>query len=277
MRHLSFASPERQVDLFGIQGKVTSNMLVGTFVSVLRLNTNKEVLGVFPEYSHNQTTQQAIHSTLQLTVHSMNVEDRSPRFGTPPSITTPQGDVIPLLFVDGLPILRLRYPLDTEVVSLRRIHLTRSETWDPSMYDRPSTIHPIGLHDPATQLPPMEPVDIHQAYLISDDDASDDTSKTGDRDSLGGSADTYTVNDAPETLEQVSFRYNKVINELEELSVYKDIIRHQFKAVLKQLQEVSIWGDTEGKLVSGAFGDDYPNGEYKALPPRLAPARDDAK
>ena len=135
MRLLSYASPERFVDLFGIQGKVTSGMLVGTFVSIIRLNTNEEVLGVFHEYAHNPNHQQAIHSTLQLTAHGMNVEDRSPRFGAPPSITTPQGDVIPLSFIDGLPMLRLRCPTDMEVVSTRRIHLTGSGSWDPSRYD----------------------------------------------------------------------------------------------------------------------------------------------
>jgi len=67
----------------------------------------------------------------------MNVEDRSPRFGTPPSIaTTPQGDVIPLLFVDGIPILRrLLYPMDAEVISMRRIHLIENDAWDPGRYD----------------------------------------------------------------------------------------------------------------------------------------------
>lgn len=82
-------------------------MLIGTFISVLRLDTDEEVLGVFPEYAHNPMNQQAIHSTFQLTTHGMTVQDRSPKFGTPPSITTPQGDVIPLSFNNGLPILRL--------------------------------------------------------------------------------------------------------------------------------------------------------------------------
>ena len=110
MRLISYASPERCVDLFGIQGKVTSSMLVGTFVSIIMLDTDEEVLGVFHEYAHNPSHQQAIHSTLQLTAHGMNVEDGSPRFGTPPSIMTPQGDVIPLSFVEGLPILHYDAP-----------------------------------------------------------------------------------------------------------------------------------------------------------------------
>jgi len=46
----------------------------------------------------------------------MIVEDRSPRFGTP-SITTPEGDVIPLVFTDGIPMLPLRHPTDMEVTT----------------------------------------------------------------------------------------------------------------------------------------------------------------
>ena len=275
MRFMAYASPKHCVDLFGIQGKAASNMSIGTFVSIITLNTGEEVLGVFAEYAHNPKSQRAIHSTLQLTDHGMIVEDRSPRFGTTPSISTPQGDVIPLSFTDGLPLLQLRYPTDMEVFSTRRIHLTGSETWDPSRYDRPSTIHPIVPCEPATQLPPMDPVDIHRAYLPNDDGTSNDTSRTGNCDSLDSPADNDTTNDISETIVQVSFRYNEVIRELKELSAYKEIVRHRSKAVLKQLQEVSIRGDIEGELISSSFGDDYPRGEYVTVPPRQAPSRDD--
>jgi len=64
----------------------------------------------------------------------MIVKDRSPRFGTPPSITTLEGDVIPLLFNDGIPMLQLRYPKDMEMTNLRHIYLTGTDTWIPSRY-----------------------------------------------------------------------------------------------------------------------------------------------
>lgn len=102
MRLLNYVTPERRVDLFGFQGRVVSNIPIGTFASTTRLSTNEEVLAIFSEYAHDPGNQHAIHSTLQLTDQGMNVEDRSPRFGTPPSITTPEGDVIPLLFTDSL-------------------------------------------------------------------------------------------------------------------------------------------------------------------------------
>ena len=76
-------------------------------------------------------------------------------------------------------------------------------------------------------------------------------------------------------MKQVRFKYNEVINELEEMWAYKDLVRQQFKAVHKQLREVSIRATTEGRIISDAFGDNYPNEEYKATPPRQAPARDD--
>ena len=94
MRLLSYTTPERRVDLFGIvQGRVFSSILIGTFASVIKLGTSEEVLVVFSDYAHNPRNQHAIHSTLQLTAHGIS---STPRFGTPPSITTPQGDVIPL-------------------------------------------------------------------------------------------------------------------------------------------------------------------------------------
>ena len=65
----------------------------------------------------------------------------------------------------------------------------------------------------------------------------------------------------PETIGQVSFEYNEVARELDELSAYKEQVRHQFKTVFKQLQEISIRGDIEGRLISSAFGDDYPQGD----------------
>ena len=67
MRLLSYVSPERRVDLWGFQGRVVSNILIGTFGSIIRLSTNEEVLAIFSEYAHDPGNQHAIHSTLQLT------------------------------------------------------------------------------------------------------------------------------------------------------------------------------------------------------------------
>ena len=116
MRLMTHVSPERRVDLFGFQGRVENGMLIGSFASVVRLNTGEEALAIFSEYAHDPRSRHAIHSTLQITDQGMIVEDRSPRFGTP-SITTPEGDVIPLVFTDGIPMLPLRHPTDMEVTT----------------------------------------------------------------------------------------------------------------------------------------------------------------
>jgi len=258
MRLLSYVSPERRVDLWGFQGRVVSNILIGRFGSIIRLNTDEEVLAIFSEYVHDPESQvHAIHSTLQLTDQGMNVEDRSPRFGTPPSITTLEGDVIPLIFNDGLPTLRLRYPTDTELTNMKRVYLTGSDVWNPSKYDRPSNI-------PSICITPSSAVN-GPAALQPRDDESGDTSATEECDSMDDTVDTDNIDDPPKTTGQVS----------EELMTYKEAVRNQFKEVLKEVREVSMRGDIEGRLIAVAFGDDYLNGEYRTLPPWQAPLRDD--
>ena len=183
-----------------------SNILIGTFGSIIRLSTDEEVLAIFSEYAHDPGNQHAIHSTLQLTDQGMNVEDRSPRFGTPPSITTLEGDVIPLIFDDGLPTLRLRYPTDMELMNMRRVYLTGSDVWNPSKYDHPRNIPSICITPSSavngpTALPPR-------------DDKSGDTSVTEDCDSIDDTVDTDNMDDSPETTGQVS----------EELQAYKEAV-----------------------------------------------------
>ena len=257
MRLLSYVSPERRVDLFGFQGRVVNGILIGSFASVIRLSTGEEALAIFSEYAHDPRNRHAIHSTLQLTDQGMIVEDRSPRFGTPPSITTPEGDVIPLVFTDGLPMLQLRYPTDMEVTTMRHIYITGTDAWIPSKYDKPLVMPSICITPSSTVY--------ESAELPPRDDESDDTSMTQDCDSIDDTVDTDNMDNSPETTGQVS----------EELQAYKEAVRHQFKAVLKELREVSMRGDIEGRLIAAAFGDNYLHGEYRTLPPQQAPSRDD--
>ena len=88
------------------------------------------------------------------------------------------------------------------------------------------------------------------------DDESDDTSVTEDCDSIDNTVDTDNVDNSLETTGQVS----------EELQAYKKAVRHQFKAVLRELREVSMRGDIEGRLIADAFGDKYSRGEYWTSP-----------
>jgi len=154
-------------------------------------------------------------------------------------------------------------------MSMRRIHLTGNDTWNPSRYDRP----PIIIIPSVSIIPSSivhDPTD-----LVPHDDESDDTSVTDDCDSVDDTVDTDNIDNSLETIGQASFKYNEVIREFEELWAYKKAVRHQLKAVLKQLQEVSMRGDIEGRIISGTFKDDYPQGEYRSSPPRQAPSRDD--
>ena len=284
MRLLEYVVPERRVDLYGFQGRVVNGMPIGSFASVVRLSTGEEALAILSEYAHDPRNLHAIHSTLQLTSHGMIVKDRSPRFGTLPSITTLEGDVIHLLFTDGIPMLQLRYPTDMEVMSLRRIYITGTDPWNPSRYDRPPvmpltyTIPPSAVFEPAG-LPPLDYESDGTDTLPPLEGDSDGTSTTQDSDTdsdtVDDMVDTVNIDGFPETDGQVSFNYREVINELEELWEYKKAVRHQLGKVFKELREVSIRGEIEGRLIATAFGDNYSQGVYWTVPSRQAPPRDD--
>jgi len=152
-------------------------------------------------------------------------------------------------------------------MNMRRIYLTGSDVWNPSKYDQPLTIPSISIIPSSTVNEPTR--------LPPHDDESDDTSMTEDCDSIEDTVDTDNIDNSPETIGQVSFKNNEVIRELEELWAYKKVARHQLEAVLKELREVSIRGDKEGRLIADAFKENYPQGGYRTSPPRQAPSRDD--
>jgi len=60
MRLMTHVSPERRVDLFGFQGRVENGMLIGSFASVVRINTGEEALAIFSEYAHDPRNSNAI-------------------------------------------------------------------------------------------------------------------------------------------------------------------------------------------------------------------------
>ena len=115
-----------------------------------------------------------------------------------------------------------------ELMSMRRIHLTGSDTWNPSRYDQPPVILSISII-------PSPRVHGLTILIPNDDDTSDDTSETESCDSVDDSVDTEAIGDDPKTIGQVSFKFNEVIRELEELSAYKELVRHKVKAMLEQL------------------------------------------
>ena len=120
--------------------------------------------------------------------------------------------------------------------------------------------------DDTDTLPPLEG-DSHGTSTTQDSDT--------DSDAVDDMVDTVNIDGFPETDGQVSFNYREVINELEELWEYKKTVRLQLGKVFKELREVSIRGEIEGRLIATAFGDNYSQGVYRTVPPRQAPPRDD--
>lgn len=77
-----------------------------------------------------------IHSSAQLESYKLDVDDRSRKIpGGLQRIKTPDGYLIPLDIIQGLPYMKLRPPTDFELQSLPHIILTSDNEWDPSVLD----------------------------------------------------------------------------------------------------------------------------------------------
>ena len=81
-----------------------------------------------------------------------------------------------------------------EVISMRRIHLTGNDAWNPSRYDRPPIVPSVSIIPSVIMRVPT--------VLPPHDDASDDTSKTGDCDSIDNSVGTTTLTFSPRQLDR---------------------------------------------------------------------------
>ena len=119
----------------------------------------------------------------------------------------------------------------------------------PFIYTTPpsAVFEPAGLplldyeSDDTDTLPPLE----------GDSDGTSTTQDSDtDSDTVDDMVDTVNIDGFPGTDGQVSFNYREVINELEELWEYKKAVRLQLGKVFKELREVSIRGEIEGRLTS---------------------------
>ncbi|CAJ1970450.1 unnamed protein product [Cylindrotheca closterium] len=66
---------------------------------------------------------------------SIEVDDQSPKVGGKQRLSTPDGWVIPMEIVNGLPHVRMRPPTKCELETLPHIVLTSDKDWDPSVLD----------------------------------------------------------------------------------------------------------------------------------------------
>jgi hypothetical protein len=98
-----------------------------------------EVLLVLHQYAHVPQGR-TIHSSIQLESFGNKVDDRSVKLKQgSQTITTLDGYVIPLNFINGLPYMPIRPYTDDECIKLPHVILTSDVEWDPTIADHTLT------------------------------------------------------------------------------------------------------------------------------------------
>ena len=125
---------DRTVDVSGIDNHQMTHLPIVTAGGVAS-SQRGEVLVIFNQYAHVPSGR-TIHSSTQLESFGLTVDEKSLHLGQgTQSITTPDGYVFPLNFVDGLAYMPLRPFTDHEWSHLPHVVFTSDTEWDPSFTD----------------------------------------------------------------------------------------------------------------------------------------------
>ena len=89
-----------------------------------------DCLCVYPEYVRVLEQSTSIHSATQLRDYGNKISDFSVFLGGNQSITTPEGDVFPLIIEGGLAYSPQRIPTDREMCEMKQVII-----WNPTIYD----------------------------------------------------------------------------------------------------------------------------------------------
>ena len=124
---------DRRVDVVGIDDHEIQQIPIVTAGAVFQTN-HGEVIGIMHQYAFFPSGV-TIHSSGQLEHYKLDVQDRSALVGGLQRITTPDGYVFPIDFVNGLPYTPMRPYTDTEFDTLPHVFITADTEWDPSVLD----------------------------------------------------------------------------------------------------------------------------------------------
>jgi hypothetical protein len=129
----------RKVDVEGIDNHQVTDIDIGTVGGVTDSNKGPIIVvgHQYALYGKGST----IHSPAQMESYGLDVNDKSIHVsGGLQRITTPDGYVIPLKIVNGLPRFPSMRPFtDDEWEELPHVFLTRNKEWDPSIMDHDPT------------------------------------------------------------------------------------------------------------------------------------------
>jgi hypothetical protein len=126
---------DREADVSGIDNHQMTNLRIVTAGGVVSTQHGEVVL-VMHQYAHVPQGK-TIHSAIQLESFGHGVDDRSLKLKQgSQTITTLDGYIIPLNFINGLPYMPIRPYTDTERMTLPHVILTSNVEWDPSTIDQ---------------------------------------------------------------------------------------------------------------------------------------------
>ena len=122
------------IDLCGIDNHTVRNLRIVTVGAVAKSNWGEVIIILHQQAS--MPDGKTILSCGQMEHYKVKVNDKSPAITkTTPTITTVEGCVIPISFINGLPYLKIRPYTDSEWASLIHVHLTEDKEWDPRILD----------------------------------------------------------------------------------------------------------------------------------------------
>ena len=99
MSFSGYSEPAQYVNVTGIGGS-TSSARLGSFRSVVSLDSGEKVILIFRGYAHHTESSSATHSVDQIESNGNTIQGRSPRHGEASLIETPGGEIIPLQLMD---------------------------------------------------------------------------------------------------------------------------------------------------------------------------------
>ncbi len=137
IRQLWYADPPRFVNVVVAGGNKINSIKVASFAAKVKTIEGTPIILVFYEYGEINEGP-TIHSKIQMGCAGCRVGDLPLEMGGTQSIVTSTRNrsfTIPITFKDGLPLIEMKYPSDIELSELSWVEMTRSNPWDPSIFD----------------------------------------------------------------------------------------------------------------------------------------------
>jgi hypothetical protein len=162
--------PHRTVDVEGIDNHRITDIRIVTAGAFVETNRGPVIL-IMNQYAHAGKGK-TIHSSGQMEWFKNGVDDRSKKVGGQQRVTTPDGYIIPINIVSGLPYIQQRPYTDAEYDKHPHVFLTSDSNWNPSVLDYDGD-DDTQWYDTITDTPPeVDPMfdefgNIRQTLLIN--------------------------------------------------------------------------------------------------------------